>query len=91
MRIEFDSAKDAANLAKHGVSLRAAADFEWETSFEREDNRLDYGETRFVAIGLIGARVHVMVFTEGADDDGVRVISLRTAGKHEVRLYYDQV
>lgn len=91
MLIEFDPAKDEANLAKHGISLQAAVKFEWETAFEREDNRLDYGETRFVAIGLMEARVYVMVFTEGSDDDTVRVISLRPAEKHEVRLYYGQV
>lgn len=62
MNVEFDPAKDKANLAKHGVSLHAAVGFEWETALEREDNRLDYGELRFVAIGLIDSRFYVMVF-----------------------------
>ena len=91
MNIEFDSAKDKANLAKHGVSLDASRHFEWETAFEREDDRFDYGEVRFVAIGLIEAKVHVMVFTEGDDDETVRVISPRLAEKHEVRLYHAKV
>ena len=91
MRVEFDPAKDAANLTKHGVSLQAAAGFDWDTALEREDDRFDYGEVRSVAIGLIDARLHVMVFTEGSDDDAVRIISLRSAEKHEMRFYYDQV
>jgi uncharacterized DUF497 family protein len=91
VRVEFDPAKDAGNQAKHGVSLAAAAGFDWDTALEREDDRFDYGETRFVAIGLIDARVHVLVFTEGSDDDAIRVISLRQAEKHEVRFYHGHV
>ncbi|AHE57473.1 BrnT family toxin [Sphingomonas sanxanigenens] len=91
MEIEFDPAKDATNFAKHGVSLQAANVFDWDTAFEREDDRFDYGEIRIVALGLIGDHVHVLVFTEGSHDDAIRAISLRPAEKHEVRFYYGQV
>ena len=91
MRVEFDPAKDDINRAKHGVSLQAATRFDWDTALEREDDRFDYGEARFVAIGLIDARLHVMVFTEGSDVDAVRIISLRPAEKYETRFYYGQV
>ena len=89
--IEFDPAKDRANAAKHGMSLLAAEEFDWDTALEREDDRFDYGEVRFVALGLIGDRVHVLVFTEGSHEDAVRAISLRPAEKHEVRFYHGQV
>lgn len=91
MKIEFDPVKDDINRKKHGVSLNAANGFDWDTALEREDDWFDYGETRFVAIGLIEGRLHVMVFTEGAEEDSVRVISLRLAEKYEARYYYDQV
>ncbi len=91
MEVEFDPAKDRANAAKHGVSLRAAGRFDWATALEREDDRFDYGEARFVALGLIGDRLHVLVFAEGSHEDAVRAISLRPAEKHEVRFYYGQV
>ncbi len=91
MKVEFDSTKDEINRAKHGVSLSAAVDFDWDTALEREDDRFDYGEVRFVAIGLIDSRLYVMVFTEGSDDDTLRIISLRPAEKHETRFYYAQV
>ena len=91
MKIEFDPVKDAINQVKHGISLQAASGFDWDTALEREDDRFDYGEVRFVAIGLTDARLYVMIFTEGSDDDTVRVISLRPAEKHEVRFYYDQI
>jgi uncharacterized protein len=89
--VQFDPAKDDVNQAKHGISLQAASAFEWETAFEREDDRLDYGEVRFVAIGLIDVRLYVMVFTEGSDEDSVRVITLRPAEKREMRFYYGQI
>ena len=91
MRVEFDPAKDAINQAKHGISMQEAERFDWDTALEREDDRFDYGEVRFVAIGLVDARLCVMVFTEGTDDDAVRVISLRPAEKHEKRFYNGQV
>lgn len=91
MEIEFDSAKDRTNVAKHGMSLRAAEGLDWATALERQDDRFDYGEVRFVALGLIGDRLHVLVFTEGSQEDAVRAISLRPAEKHEVRFYYGQV
>ncbi len=91
MQIEFDPAKDRANLIKHGISLQAAKRFEWDTALEREDDRFDYDEVRFVALGLIGDRLHVLVFTEGSHDDAVRAISLRPAEKHEARFYHGQV
>jgi uncharacterized protein len=91
VRVEFDPAKDGANRAKHGVSLRAASDFDWTTALEREDDRFDYGEVRFVAIGRIGDRLYVMVFAEGSDDEAIRIISLRPAEKHEARFYHGQI
>jgi hypothetical protein len=51
--IEFDSAKDAANIAKHGVSLEVGG-FIIENAFHVEkDDRHDYGEERFNAFALI--------------------------------------
>jgi uncharacterized protein len=91
MKIEFDPAKDEANLRKHGISLQAAIDFDWDTAIEREDDRFDYGEVRFVAIGHIDAGLYVMAFAEGSDDDSIRVISLRPAEKHEARYYYGEI
>ena len=90
-KIEFDPTKDEINRLKHRVSLADAFGFDWDTAIEREDDHFDYGEVRFVAIGLINARLYTMVFTEGSDEDTVRVISLRQAEKHEARFYYGQV
>jgi uncharacterized protein len=91
VKIEYDPAKDVINRTKHGVALQAAVNFDWDTALEREDDRFDYGEVRFVAIGQIDISLYVMVFTEGSDEDSVRIISLRPAESHEARFYYGQI
>lgn len=83
--IEFDPAKDEANIAKHGVSLARAADFEMEAASVSKDDRADYGEDRFVAVGQLDGRLHVLIFT--LRDEAVRAISLRKANKREVKRH----
>ena len=50
MRIEFDPAKDAANLAKHGISLALAAELDWEAALVWVDDRFEYDELRLIAL-----------------------------------------
>ena len=50
MRIEFDPAKDEANLAKHGVSLALAAELDWEAALVWFDDRFEYDELRMIAL-----------------------------------------
>ena len=84
MQYEFDVTKSVANFAKHGVSMRGADDFDWETV----DNRCAYPEPRFVALGLIEARLHVMVFCYRGKK--IRIISLRKANAREEQKYADK-
>lgn len=84
-RITYDPAKDARNIAKHGVSLLLASEFEWASALVWPDLRNDYGEPRKVAIGYIGFRLYQVVFVDRAD--GRRVISLRKANIRETRRY----
>ena len=85
MAIDFDPGKDAANIAKHGVSLSAASEMVLDDAVIVADTRFDYGEERFNAYGLIGETLHAMTFT--LRGDGVRVISLRRAKPKEVKRY----
>lgn len=87
MRYSFDPAKLAANVAKHGVWFAAAEEFEWESALVAVDSRKAYAETRFTAVGLVGDRLHVMVFN--LRDTTVRLISLRRANSREVKRYVD--
>lgn len=81
MEIEFDPAKDAANIEKHGISLERAADL--EVLAYVEDDR--FAEPRFRLYGLIDGVAHCVA---GTDRDGkVRVISLRRAHAKEMKRY----
>ena len=85
MLIDFDKAKDATNLAKHGVSLAEAEKLEWDALLEQPDNRADYGEVRIIGFAPIHDRLFCVVFT---DRDGERrIISLRKANTREVQDY----
>ena len=89
MNVTFDPAKDAANLAKHGVSLTEAAGFEWGTAVVWPDTRRDYGEARMVALGYIGLRMMALVFVDRPPEQPTerRIISLRKANRREVKRY----
>jgi uncharacterized DUF497 family protein len=85
MEIVFNTAKDATNKEKHGVSLGTASDFEWDEAVTWPDERRDYGEARMVGIGYIGNRLYVIVFVDRGDER--RIISLRKANKREESIY----
>ena len=85
MEITFDSAKDAKNIEKHGVSLTLAARLDWSMAVTEADDRFEYGEERLISIGPIEGRLYVVVLTER---EGVRrIISLRKANQREFRRY----
>jgi len=85
MRIEFDPAKDEANVAKHGISLRLATLLDWETATVRVDDRFDHGETRLIAYVEFEGRLYYVVFVER--DGSKRIISLRRANRPEVKQH----
>lgn len=85
MELEFDPAKDQRNVAERGISFALAADFDFDTALIARDDRRDYGEPRFMALGFIGDRLHVLVFTMRGQT--LRVISLRRANERECARY----
>ena len=85
MLYEWDEQKRAANKARHRVDFLVVVDFDWDSALVAPDDRYDYGEERFVSIGPIKGRLHVLIFTRR--DAAVRVISLRKANEREVKQY----
>ena len=81
MEIEFDPAKDAVNIEKHGLPLPVAARIELETALVIRDVLFEYGEPRLLAFAMLDARLHVMTFTMRGDV--VRVINLRKANRRK--------
>lgn len=55
MKYEWDEQKRISNARKHGIDFRdVIAIFAGDTVLI-EDERFDYGETRFVSLGLLRA------------------------------------
>lgn len=87
MEYEWDETKARANLVKHKIDFSEVIDFDWETAIETYDDRADYGEERWIALGLIGDKLCVLIYTLRSDK--IRVISLRKANKRE-RIFYEK-
>ena len=85
MRIEFDPIKNERNIRERGLSFELVRQFDFETAMIRLDIRHDYGEPRFIALGMIGTRVYNLVFTIRVDSG--RIISFRKANRREAYRY----
>lgn len=88
MDITYDAAKNRRNIAERGLSFDLVEEFDFSSAKVAIDTRHNYGETRYVGIGYIGQRLHVVVFTR--TETGLRVISLRKANNREVKEYGKQ-
>lgn len=89
MQVEWDEAKREENLRKHGIDfVGVEALFEGLTA-TIEDDRLDYGEQRFVTFGVMEGRAVAVVHTEQSDT--IRIISIRKATKREEQSYYSTI
>lgn len=85
MKFEYDPAKSASNLAKHGIDFAQARDL-WKDPWLLEVAAKTEDEPRFVAIGKIDGKHWAAVWTPRGD--AVRIISMRRARKEEI-VYYE--
>ncbi|MEA1650365.1 BrnT family toxin [Nitrospirillum sp. BR 11164] len=86
---QWDKRKAAENLAKHGVRFEdACAVFRDPFAIEWPDEREDYGEERFIIIGMAEGRLLYLAYALRGDD--IRLISARGAEPHERRRYHDE-
>jgi uncharacterized protein len=85
VRVHFDPDKNERNLRERALSFARAEEFRFDSAVIFIDSRKQYGETRYVALGLLDERLHVLCFTEA--EDGIRVISFRKANSREVSRY----
>ncbi|MEB3191966.1 MAG: BrnT family toxin [Snowella sp.] len=85
MDISFDPAKNERNIRERGLSFEEVAQFDFETALFLIDNRQNYGETRYIAVGYLEKRLHILCFTETLT--GIRIISFRKANLREVKKY----
>ncbi len=82
---EWDENKREQNWLKHGIDFAEAALIFENPILEKEDNRFDYGEKRFIAYGHFEEEYSVVVYTIRGNK--VRIISAWIAGEDEKRKY----
>jgi uncharacterized protein len=82
---EWDERKAQWNLRVHGISFAEAVRFDTDTAIELEGHNDEIDEPRITALGKIGKRLCIFVFTRRAGR--IRVISLRQATAKERALY----
>lgn len=89
LEYEWDEVKATSNHTKHGVSFEAAKKvFQDPFAIERLDDRHDYGEVRFVLIGMSDGQILFVAYTER--QERIRIISARRATRLEQDDYIKQ-
>jgi uncharacterized DUF497 family protein len=90
LEFEWHDAKADANFKSHGISFELAETvFRDAFAIERLDDREDYGEDRFVIIGL--AEGNTLLFVAYSERAGrIRIISARRATEREQDDYHRQ-
>jgi len=89
VEISFDPSKNAKNLSERQLSSTRVIDFDWGGALVKEDVRKNYPERRFIAIGYLDKRLHVLCFAE--TELGIRVISFRKANEKEGKVYEQKI
>ena len=85
---EWDDRKAAQNRAVHSVTFdMARAVFRDPFALDWLDERVDYGEPGYVAIGMAEGRLLYVAYTMRGDR--IRIISARGAEPEERRAYHE--
>ena len=88
MNFEWDERKNQTNIQKHTLDFADAHLVFDYSMLVNLDDREEYGEDRWIGIGLFEGRIVVVIFTE-PDEDTIRIISFRKATNEE-RQQYEQ-
>jgi len=87
MEFVWDETKRKENLGKHGLDILDTPLLFNGPMLARLDTRVDYGEPRWIGIGILETSCVVVAFTERNDGDVIRIISMRKALNHERKAY----
>jgi hypothetical protein len=86
MKFEWDKRKGQTNIKDHGLDFADADQVFESPMLVKLDDREDYGEDRWIGIGLMDMRVVVIAFTEPKENT-IRIISFRKATSDERKRY----
>ncbi len=86
MEFEWNASKSDFNINKHGLDFADSHRIFDAPLLVLSDDRDDYGENRYIGLGLLDGRCVVLVYSE-PDENVTRIISLRKALSHEKKRY----
>jgi uncharacterized DUF497 family protein len=86
MRFTWHEAKRESNLKIHGLDFVDAREVFAGPTFTYRDDRFDYGEERFLTLGLLRGIIVSIVHTE--TPRRIHIISFRKATKHEQAIFF---
>jgi hypothetical protein len=89
MSYEWDERKRRSNAKKHGIDFVDVPEVFDGDVVLLPDERFDYDEPRFIAIGILKSVVVVVAYTER--DENIRIISARKATKNEQIYYFQEI
>jgi len=89
MRFTWSERKRSINLKEHGLDFVDAPRVFEGVTFSYEDDRLAYGEQRFITLGLLAGVPVSIAHTE--TDDEIRIISFRKATAREARRFFSEI
>ena len=93
MRFSWDPDKSEENLRLRGFDFEFATGIFGGPTFERVDDRKEYGERRMIAIGVVQGIELTVVYTDRSPSRGPlerRIISARRSNRHERKTYQAQ-
>jgi len=91
MKFEWDDEKNNENIRKHGIDFRDVVEMFNHPMLTQLDTRRDYGEDRWIGVGLVKNIVAVTVYLEWEDEETIRIISARKATRYESKEYHKRI
>lgn len=89
MKFTWHEPKRAGNLRDHGLDFVDAESVFEGLTLTFEDDRFEYGERRFITLGLLAGVPVSIAHTETEHE--VHVISFRKATRREAQQYFQEV
>jgi len=86
MKFEWDDAKRKSNIKKHSFDFVDAEKVFDGATFTINDDRFDYGNNRYITLGMLEGIVVVIAHLE--EEELIHIISMRKATKNEQKIYF---
>lgn len=86
MHFEWNEAKRLGNIRKHGIDFVDCPAIFAGPTVTTLDDRIDYGEARYMTLGLLSRQIVAIAHTETTDH--IRIISARKATRHEQTYFF---